>query len=83
MIGVNYFSVWKPCHKVRFKIKQSMLINYMSYSTNISKARVNAGGFYIVKDAFSKLNPGNVKIILGSSSATVLMGKVTSYAGPP
>ena len=47
----------------------------MSCTTNITKARVNAGGFYIVKDAFNKLKSRTVTNILGSSPI-VLSGKV-------
>jgi hypothetical protein len=46
----------------------------MSHIANITKARVGAGGFMLVKEAFNKLKPGSVKIILGSN---FLAGKVS------
>jgi hypothetical protein len=45
----------------------------MSHTANITKARVSAGGFMLVKEAFNKLRPGTVKIIFGSNS---VVGKV-------
>ena len=48
----------------------------MSYTAKITPARVKAGGFYLVKDAFNGLKSGTVKIFLGSSSTTSLTGKV-------
>ena len=48
----------------------------MSHIAYITKPRVSAGGFYVVKDAFNKLKPGPVNIILGPSSTIVLEGKV-------
>jgi hypothetical protein len=62
--GITCFSVCKRYHKI------------MSHIAYITKPRVSAGGFYVVKDAFNKLKPGPVKIILGPSSTIVLEGKV-------
>lgn len=49
----------------------------MSYTANITKARVKAGGFMLHKDAFAKLKSGNVTIFLGPISNQNVIGNVT------
>ena len=55
----------------------------MPFEANITPARVNAGGFMIVRDAFARIEPGLVRIRLGPGSSDTIECRVDPLDGGP